>query len=616
MLNRYPKWKYIGIFFIILVAFLYALPNLYGDDPALQISAKAQRQVDETALQTFITRFDQAGIAYKSAKLEDNSILVRFLDTETQLKAKDLIANQYHDSYTIALNLAPATPKWLQLIHADPVKLGLDLRGGVHFLMDIDVESAIMQRMLSYQSEIKNMLRDNKIRYTKVSQSNNREMLLEFAKSAQRDQAFVLLSRKFRELIFEKNNDTKLYASVAPTEIQEIRNYTLDQTISTLRNRVNELGVAEAQVMRQGLNQVVVELPGIQDTARAKDILGKTATVHYLMRDHEHDVRDALSGRVPPGSKIFYHADGTPVLLKKRVILTGDAIIGATTGFDQDNRPAVNIRIGGPNIGLFKKTTRQSIGRQMAVLYIETKVNRINEAGEWKNKVITEQKVISLATIQSALGNSFQITGLGMQEAQNLALLLRAGALPATVSIVEERTVGPSLGQDNIRRGVISMAVGAGLVFIFMMLYYSLFGIIADIALTANLLLLLAVLSWIGATLTLPGIAGIVLTMGMAVDANVLIFERIREELRRGMTKQSAIHRGFDKAFETIVDANITTLIVAVILFGIGSGPIRGFAVTLSIGILTSMFTAITCTRALVNCIYGGVSQAKLRIGI
>lgn len=620
---HYPKWKYLLLVSILVVGFLYSLPNLYGDDPAVQVETPSHVAKDETFVLYMQEQLQAAKLPFKRVALEKNDILVRFNTIDEQLKAKEFLQHTLGDAYSVALNLAPATPAWLQSIGAEPLKLGLDLRGGVHFLMEVDIESTLARRYDSFLNDFKTELREAKLRYSNL-RAEEHGVILRFGTQALRNDALQLLKQKHPDVQFERGDDLNnvfdLVASLSPQVLQTLRNDTMEQTVSILRNRVNELGVAEALVQRQGLNRIVVELPGIQDTAYAKDILGKTATLEFVMQDDTHDVRQALAGKVPPGSRILVTKDDRPVLVKKQVLLSGDSITGARASFDgRDGRPSVDIRVTGSGLGIFTKATRDNIGKQMAVVYIETKTHYTDgeKEGEESHKTLEkEEKIISLATIQSALGSHFQITGLNYQEAQDLALLLRAGALPAAVSVAEERTIGPSLGQENIRLGMLSVELGMGIVLVFMLFYYSLFGLIANIALLMNLVLLLAVLSMIGATLTLPGIAGIVLTVGMAVDANVLIFERIREELRHGMSPKASIHSGFERALATIIDSNLTTLIVGVILFSVGSGPVRGFAVTLSIGILTSMLTAITGTRAMVQLMFAGRQLKRLPVGI
>lgn len=603
--NTNPGWKLALVLLVAVFSFIYAVPNVFGEDPAIQISPKSNGEL------LSVEQVREILPDARRIELLDDSLLVRMSTTETQLAAKDAVQAKFPNQ-TVALNLAPATPRWLQVLGADPIKLGLDLRGGVHFLMEVDLEGAMNKRYESLINDLRNTLRDQKIRYQRIHLDVDTAVV-----QMEGDVKAAAAEVKKRIPDIETNViGEALLVKLNQAATNTAKQSVVEQTVSTLRNRVNELGVSEAVVQRQGLNRVVVELPGIQDTARAKDILGKTATLEFLMEDETNDVNAATRGRVPAGSKLVYNRHGRPALLKKRQILTGDAITSAIVDSDRDGRPAVAIRTSGSDVALFKKITRQSVGKNMGVVYAETRVVEQGEGENIERVTETTEMLISLATIQQGLGNSFQITGLNFKEASDLALLLRAGAMPATVSIVEERVIGPSLGAENIRMGVTSVSVGLGLVLVFMGLYYSVFGIIANITLVLNLLLLAAVLSSIGAILTLPGIAGIVLTLGMAVDANVLIFERIREEMRRGMSPQAAIHAGFERAFATILDANVTTLIVGVILFTIGSGPVRGFAVTLCIGILTSLFTAITATRVMVNMVYGNRNNANLRVGI
>jgi preprotein translocase subunit SecD len=604
---NFPRWKYFLLIGLFLISLIYALPNLYGEDPAVQLSGLQGNKVTLETVEQVKALLKEANIAAKSIAIaQEGTLLVRFSATETQLKAKEVIKQGLKEKYSVALNLAPATPHWLQVLGARPMKLGLDLRGGVHFLMEADIDSVVTRRLESYYREIPKTLREGKIRFSKIARANVDSLKITFAKKEERNQALTLLQKSGMELTFvteDKEGESLLLGELSLASLKTIRNETLDQTLLTLRNRVNELGIAEALVQRHGNNRIVVELPGIQDTAYARDILGKTATLKFLMEDSEHPIQGILNGHPVIGSKVYFTREGAPVLLKTQPILTGEAINSASTGQDRDGRPVVNIRLGG-DISLFLKTTLENIKKRMAVVYVEIKEGKPVES------------VISLATIQGPLGSQFQITGFSAVEAREVALLLRAGALPVTLSIIEESIVGPSMGQENITKGIISVVVGLGLVLIFMALYYSVFGIIADIALFANLVLLLALMSLIGATLTLPGIAGIVLTLGMAVDANVLIFERIREELRLGMSPQSSIHRGYEYAFATILDSNLTTLIVGVILFVIGTGPIKGFAVTLCIGILTSLLTAITGSRAIVQLLYGKRSLKRLSVGV
>jgi preprotein translocase subunit SecD len=605
--TTFPRWKYVFLICVLGLGLIYSLPNLYGEDPAVQISGLKGKTIDENVVTKVQETLKFAELTPKSALIEEQgALLVRFKDTEVQLKAKDVIKQKLGEDYSVALNLAPVTPHWLQILGASPMKLGLDLRGGVHFLMEVDVDSVVARRMDGYYSEAPKVLQEAHTRYTRIERTSKSGYTLSFDNADAYSTGQKALQKDQFELVFnhsEQSGQHVLAVTLSEHALKALRNDIMEQTLSTLRNRINELGVSEPIVQRHGVNRIVVELPGIQDTAYAKDILGKTATLKFMMVDRKHDLQTVLSGKPAAGSKIYFDRRGAPVLLNNKVILTGDAITGATTGQDRDGRPAVNIRLGG-DISLFSKTTRDNIGQPMATIYVEIKDKKI------------EETVINVATITSALGNNFQITGVKMQESRDLALLLRAGALPAALSIVEERIVGPSMGQENIRMGMISVGVGMALVLVFMMMYYSVFGLVANIALIANLILLVALMSLIGATLTLPGIAGIVLTLGMAVDANVLIFERIREELRLGLSPQASIHRGFEYAFATIIDSNLTTLIVGVILFAVGSGPVKGFAVTLCLGILTSLLTATTGSRALVNLLYSKRNIKRIRVGI
>ncbi|MFA0879671.1 protein translocase subunit SecD [Vibrio cholerae] len=601
----------------IAVAALYALPNIYGEDPAIQITGARGASVDMSTLDAVTDALNKAQLSQKSIALENGSILVRFNDTDTQISARDIISEALGKDKIVALNLAPSTPDWLESIGAAPMKLGLDLRGGVHFLMEVDMDAA-MEKLVGQQEEaFRSDLRDEKIRYRAIRPlSDAVEVTLRDAE--QLAQTKLLLESKHRDMTFttsESDGRFVLVAKFTEARLQEIRNYAVEQNITILRNRVNELGVAEPLVQRQGATRIVVELPGVQDTARAKEILGATATLEFREVDDKADLAAAAAGRAPAGSEIKFDRNGRPVVLKKRVILGGSSITDASSSADEYGRPQVNISLdseGGNKMSAFSK---KNIGKLMATVFAEYKDSG-KRSPEGKVILTKHEEVINQATIQSALGRNFRITGIDSPaEAHNLALLLRAGALIAPISIVEERTIGPSMGQQNIDMGIQACIWGMVAVMLFTVLYYRKFGMIANIALMANLVLIIGVMSMIpGATMTLPGIAGIVLTVGMAVDANVLIFERIREELREGKNPQQAIHQGYANAFSTIADANITTLITAIILFAVGTGAIKGFAVTLSIGILTSMFTAIVGTRCIVNLLYGGKRINKLSI--
>jgi preprotein translocase subunit SecD len=619
-MNRYAPWKYVLITIIFLVGVIYALPNLYGSDPALQISSSRGAEINElTELQVSVA-LDEANIKSTSIEYDLNSLVIRFADEEKQLRAKDIIRASLGNSYVVALNLAPSTPDWLRKLGAEPMFLGLDLRGGVHFLMEVDMDAAVKKAEERYISDLRSTLREKKVRYRTISLNKNGGLLIRFRDLTQQQSGIDVIEDNFRDLVLEEvetdQGEYQIIARITETAVKDTRTNALQQNITTLRKRVNELGVAEPVIQQQGNHRIVVQLPGVQDPARAKDILGATATLEFRMVDEVHSVQDAIDGRVPVGSKLYNHRNGRPLLLKKQVMLTGDYIIDAASGIDSVSGGAdVTITLDGKGARIFSRATRDEVGKLLAVVFIETKTETINQDGEMVRKKETIEEVINYATIQEQLGKRFHITGLdSTKEARNLALLLRAGALAAPIEIVEERTVGPSLGQDNITKGFNSVKIGFILVLIFMIIYYKTFGLVADVALTLNLILIVALLSMLQATLTLPGIAGIVLTVGMAVDANVLIFERIREEIRNRNSPHASIYAGYEKAFSTIVDANITTLIAALVLFSFGTGPVKGFAVTLSLGIICSMFTAIMVTRALINLIYGGRKLEKLII--
>ncbi|MDX1593053.1 MAG: protein translocase subunit SecD [Gammaproteobacteria bacterium] len=618
MLNKYPLWKYLLIAAVVAVGLVYALPNLYGEDPAVQISASARGvDVDGGTLAQVSGILERAGIEPKSTRFEEGLLLVRFAETETQLQAAERIKQGLGPGYVVALNLAPATPDWLRTIDAAPMYLGLDLRGGVHFLMEVDMDAAVRQAVENIVGDLRRLLRDNRIRYQTVTRTGE-DVRVRFADASRLEEAERLIEREFPALVVDAVSDGEphLIARLSEDEAESIRRFALQQNITTLRNRVNELGVAEPVIQQQGESRIVVQLPGVQDTARAKEILGATATLEYRLVDTEHDVQTVLeSGRVPVNAKLYYERNGQPILLDKQIIVTGDQIVDAASTIDENGGPAVTVRLDGNGGRRMSNVTRDNIGKPMAVVFIENRTETKIVDGEPVRTTKRTEEVISVATIRDHFSNRFQTTGLdSTEEARDLALLLRAGALATPIHIVEERTVGPSLGRDNIEQGFNAVMLGFGLVLVFMALYYRVFGLVADLALAMNLVLVVAVLSLLQATLTLPGIAGIVLTVGMAVDANVLIFERIREELRAGGTPQASIHSGYEKALSTIADANITTLIAAVVLFSFGTGPIKGFAVTLSIGIVTSMFTAIMGTRAVINLVYGGRRVKALAI--
>jgi preprotein translocase subunit SecD len=625
MPNRYPLWKNLLVVVVAALGFIYSAPNLYTPDPAVQISGQSSSaNITANTLSLATKSLDAEGIEYFGEEFNGKSGLIRLRDSEQQLAAKAIIQKAMGYDFVVALNLASTTPDWLRSFGAEPMKLGLDLAGGVHFLLEVNTKDAIAKRMDSSAGEIKSTLRKAKLRYQFVKLDDENIIRASFSEAQVRDDANVIIRNDFPDFERESvdsvdGSSFSININMSDQAIGEIEDYAVSQNLTTLRNRVNELGVSEPIVQRQGSNRIVVELPGVQDTAEAKRIIGKTANLEFRLEAKPTELvsrKESFPFRNENDQR--RRGDAT---LEKKLILSGDHVINAQSSFDgETSQPQVNITLDGSGGTKMHRATRNNVGRSMGVLFIEYKTQvdyKINEAGEQIAipSQIVEKKIISLATIQSGLGVQFRITGLdNVAEASELALLLRAGALAAPMYFVEERSIGPSLGAENIKQGVTSVQIGLILVLLFMLLYYKAFGLAANIALVINMVLLVACMSILGATLTLPGIAGIVLTVGMAVDANVLIFSRIKEEIKEGLPVQSAISSGFDRAFVTIFDANITTLIVAVILYSIGSGPVQGFAVTLSIGILTSMFTAIIGTRALVNLMYGGRRVEKVWI--
>lgn len=617
--NRFPLWKYLLLAFVVLMGVTYALPNLFGDDPAVQVSPVQLGQFDMRTTERVEQALAEANIVPRALEFDGQNYLIRFDDVETQLRANDILRSLFERQAVVALNLAPATPRWLSSIGGAPMYLGLDLRGGVHFLMDVDMDAAVAGAYRRYDDEIRNLLREARIRYQTVNYQDE-TLRVGFRDFASRDAGLDKLSSEYgRDLeIRSLDEDGRAFVELrlASSVIAETKRFALQQNITTLRNRINELGVAEPVIQQQGERRIVVQLPGVQDTARAKEILGATATLEFRLVDERGDAERAeRTGVVPPNSQLYHFRDGRPILLQRSVIVSGDSVINAQSGIDaQQGSPQVSVTLDGAGGRRMLATTRDNIGNRMAVVFIESRVDTVEENGELVRKRVVTQDVINAAVIRDQFANRFQITGISSShEAQNLALLLRAGALAAPMEIVEERTVGPSLGQDNINQGLMSVIIGFIIVLVIMAWRYKTFGMIANLALTLNLVLIVAVLSLMQATLTLPGIAGIVLTVGMAVDANVLIFERIKEEMKRSSI-QTAIHAGYERAFVTIADANITTLLAAIVLFSFGTGPIKGFAITLTIGIITSMFTAILGTRAIVNWIYGNKPVKKLSI--
>lgn len=618
MLNQYPMWKNLLVAFVLLVGLLYALPNVYSQDPVIEVTGARGEKVGETLHQNVLAALERAQIDIKASELLPDRLQVRFKGPEDQLLGQDVVAKVLPPEFTHALTLSPDVPDWLSAIGGRPMNLGLDLRGGIHVLIDVDMEAAITKAIERHAGNVRTALRNEKIRYVTVKQVGN-GVDVRFREAALRDRAEELLGSEFRELgisVRDEVEDFYVRVFMTPEEERSTRKLALEQNITTLRNRVNALGVAEPVIQQQGDRRIVVELPGVQDPGKVKDLLGATATLEYRLAvgDLAQAYEAEKSGRAPAGTALYHERNGQPILLKRQIIVTGDEMTSASSGFDQQSgQPAVYVNLDSKGARRMRNVTTDNVGKPMAVVFKEKRTIGRDEEGKPIRKWVEE--VINVATIREPFGRRFQTTGLDSpQEAHQLALLLRAGALAAPIDIVEERTIGPSLGQDNIDQGFTSVMVGMALVLIFMAVYYKTFGLVANLALVSNLFLIVAVLSILQATLTLPGIAGIVLTVGMAVDANVLIFERIREELRIGSTPQASIHAGYAKAFSTILDANVTTFIAAIVLFSIGSGPVRGFAVTLAIGILTSMFTAIIGTRSVVNLVYGAKRVDKLSI--
>ena len=614
-MNQYSLWKYAIVLLALIMGIIFSLPNIYAPDPAVQISGESSSLViDQEAYDITSDSLQQADIAVKQIAIVDNKLEIRLLSRADQLPAKKILQNALgRDNYIVALNLAPTTPDWLKSMGAGPLKLGLDLSGGVHFLMEVDTLAAIDTRLRSSVTSYKALLRKEKVRG--IVQINDNVVTGKFKTEALRDKASSLAFKSMPEMTrnkFQREGVFYLNLELGEQAIANLEDEAVGQNLITLRNRVNELGVSEPLVQRQGRNRVVVELPGVQDTATAKRILGKTANLEFRL---------AVNGDTSSFNREIIAFEDSTVEIERDIIVTGESVAGAQFGFDENSRPQVNINLDAEGGKLMHRITRHAVQRKMAVLFIERKTRKIGSQLSADNELeavyerYEQRRVISLATIQSPLGANFRITGIDSQaEAAELALLLRAGALAAPMEFVEERTIGPSLGAENIALGVKSVVIGFSLVLFFMVVFYRVFGLAANIALTMNLLLIVAVMSMLSATLTLPGIAGIVLTVGMAVDANVLIFSRIREELANGLTPAMAINTGFERAFLTILDANLTTLLAAVILYAVGTGPIKGFAITLSIGILTSMFTAIMGTRSMINLIYGGRSIKKLAL--
>ena len=627
MLNQTIWWKYLVIALVLAVGSFYALPNIFGNDSGVQVRGVRGLSVDSAILERVEGLLESESIEVKGIALDSDGIKIRFTDNESQLRARDAIEQGLGDGYTTALTLLSGAPAWLTNSGANPMYLGLDLRGGVHFLLEVDMENAIERARERYAGDIKSILREDKLRYRSVRPNPAGDIEITLRDAAQIEQAGDLLEERLPELRVQPDEARAgvLVAQMDEDQIAEIKEFALEQNMTALRNRVDQLGVAEPVVQQQGDDRLVIQLPGVQDTARAKRILGRAATLEMRMVDEEHNNEAVESGQAPPGARLYKFRDDRRILLLKRVIYSGDNIIDAAASLDtQTGSPIVSITLDAAGARINQRITGDNVGNRMAVVYLETISETkkdadgkvvLNEQGKAQRVSRKIEEVLTAPVIRDQLGKRFQIEGLdSVAEARDLALMLRSGALAAPVEIVEERTVGPSLGQANISQGFNSVLAGFLMVLIFMLVYYRVFGVTAAVALTLNLGLIVAVLSLFQATLTLPGVAGIVLTVGMAVDANVLIFERIREEVRNGNSPQASIHLGYDRALSTIIDANITTLIAAIVLFNFGTGPIKGFAVTLSIGIITSMFTAIMLTRALINWYYGGKTVTELSI--
>ena len=611
MLNRFPLWKNLMVIIITLIGSLYALPNLYGEDPSVQISGTRGQEATTETLAQVNNALASLNISPKATQLENGSILVRLEKDDQQLPAKEKISEVLGDKYSVALNLAPATPTWLTDIGGSPMKRGLDLRGGVRFLMEVDMNTAMQKQQEGLQDSLRSDFRKEKIGYKAVKKGENFATVIEFNDSADADKAVRLVKHTHTTLEATYNSPTEVTFALSATGLSSARDMAIEQNLSILRKRVEELGVSEPTIQRQGADRIVVELPGVQDTARAKELLGATATLEFRLVNDAVNPEAATRGIVPADSELKYTQDGRPMVLKRKPSLGGEHIIDANSGKDDRGLPQVSIKLDSDGGNQMAEITKSAVGKPMATLYSEFKDSGRRDAN---GKVILEkhEEVINVATINSRLGNQFQITGINSPaEAQNLAVLLRSGALIAPIVIVEERTVGASLGADNVEKGVEAGMYGLVLTIIFCLVYYKIFGVFASIALTVNMILTMGLMSLIGATLTMPGIAGIVLAVGMSVDANVLIYERIKEELRNGRSVQQAIHEGYNGAFTSIFDSNLTTVLTSLVLYAVGTGPVKGFAITLALGVMISMFTAITGTRMLVNWVYGGNKRVK-----
>jgi preprotein translocase subunit SecD len=620
---EFARWKYYLIAAVLALGLLFALPNVFGEDAALQVARKDRAAIDDASRKSVEEFLKGKGVETSRSYVDQGRLMLHFADVPVQLKARDAVNESLGREYVTALSFASRAPDWLRGIGLRPMPLGLDLRGGLYLLYQVNVEGAVAQLLEVYEQDFRRVLTQDKLLFTDVVQvsegserPNGIRVLLPAGADA--DAARTALRRVLPDLSYtsrEESTGPVIQAVLTPAQVKERQDYAIQQNLTTLRNRVNELGVSEPIVQRQGLDRIAVQLPGVQNSAEVKDILGKVATLEFRLVDVQNSVAEAVQrGRAPLGSKLYEDKDGQPVLLKRDIIVTGDQLVDATTAATQDG-PGVSVKLDALGGEEMLRTTRANLKKPMAVLFIEQRREEIEVGGQKVQRDIKEEKVINTATIQGVFSNTFQITGLGQNEARELALLLRAGALAAPIFVVEERAVGPALGKENIEKGVRALVIGMALLFVFMLAYYRVFGVVANLVLLANVVLLAALLTAFKAALSLPGIAGMVLTVGMAVDANVLIYERIREELRNGVTPQMAIAKGFDKAFSAIADSNITTLIAGIVLWVFGTGPIRGFAVVLSLGIVTSMFTSLLGSRALLTLMYGGGRRpAKLSI--
>ena len=616
MLNRYPLWKNLMVILVIAIGLLYSLPNIYGEDPAVQISGTRGQQATSTTLSDIQDLLKTNNLTPKSTTLENGSILVRFNNTDDQLLAKDKISEKLGQAYSVALNLAPATPKWLTDIGGNPMKWGLDLRGGVRFLMEVDMNTALSKRQEQLQDSLRSELRKERYQYSAIKSGENFSSLVTLTKPEQLEAAQAFLRKQHPSLNVRSINENTISLSLSEASLNETREHAVEQNLTILRKRVEELGVAEPVIQRQGAERIVVELPGVQDTARAKEILGATATLEFRLVNGNVSPDALARGIVPSDTEIKLNREGRPVALFKRTILGGEHITGASSGVDQRSAsPQVSVTLDSEGGDIMSATTRDNLHKPMATLYVEYKDSGKKDA-DGKTLLEKHEEVINVATIQGRFGSQFQITGIDSPaEALNLAVLLRSGALTAPIQIVEERTIGPSLGAQNVEQGLKAGLWGLAIVIVFCVAYYKMFGIFTTVALMANMVLLVGLMSLLpGATLTMPGIAGIILSVGMSVDANVLIFERIKEEIRNGRPIQQAIHEGYNGAYTSIFDANLTTILTSVVLYAVGTGPVKGFAITLSLGVAISMFTAITGTRVLVNWVYGGKRVEKLSI--